>query len=210
MGFPTIFALFVIFALLFNHRLNRLTRLEREAKVAFWESERDSLSVRKKEFVEENYLRPDISSLTFPQLDVKDYDLVLYESLKSKLLELSTKDMMNFSHLTNTEIRLQFGTANQTAIADNESAYNTYLKTLADYGKFMNEQGELNEAIIALEECIRMKSEYSRHYLFLAQLFAIIKNEEAFHQLCEKASTIDTTKQTNIHQKLINYWSTLS
>jgi len=210
MGFPTIFALFVIVALLFNYRLNKITRIERKAKVAYWETERDSLSVRRKDFAQEDYLRPDMTALTFPNLDVKDYDLVLYESLKSKILALSSKDMMNFSHLTNTEIRLQFGTANQTTIADNEANYNSYLKALADYGKFMNEQGELPEAIAALEECIRMKSEYSRHYLYLAQLFSTTKNEEAFHQLCEKASYIDATKQTNLRQKLLDYWSTLN
>jgi hypothetical protein len=208
MGFPTIFAFFAIVLLLLNFRLKRLTREEHKAKVAFWQKERESLSVRKQSFSLDDYIHPDITRLQFPILELEGYDQLLFDSLTKKIDALSRKDMMNFSQLTNTEIRLRFGTANQTVIENNEHNYTSFIKALAEYGKLMEQHGEFNEAKNAFEICIALHSEYSQHYLSLAGLYAMEKNEEAFQQLCEKASLIDATIQSKIQDKLRAFWDT--
>lgn len=206
MGFPAIFAFFIVVVFLFNYRLKKASREEKKVNVTFWQKERESYSVRKQALSEADYLHPSIEHLCFPTLALDSYDQQYFDSLKNKITSLSKKNMMNFSQLTNTEIRFRFGAANQNIISENETNYNAYLKALAEYGKFMNTHNETHEAIAAYEECIDLKSEYSVHYLSLAGLYASQKNKEAFHILCEKASVIDSTSHTKIHEKLITLW----
>lgn len=202
MGFPAIFALFTIIAILFNYRLKKISKEEAKLRDAYWEKERESLIVRKKQFEEQDFIRADIRSLSFPSIEFTGYEAKQYQSSIDKIKALAGKDMMNFSDLTNTEIRLRFGTANQTVIAANESNYGTFLKALFDYGHLLESVGEKEEAQKAYEICIAMKSEYSRHYTALALLYHEQQNREALHTLYETASLVDQKAHTNIVRKL--------
>lgn len=202
MGFPAIFAFFVIIAILFNYRIKKLTREEAKVREAFWQRERESLIVRKKDFDENDFITPDISSLRFPNVEFIGYELKLYQASIDKINSLIQKPMMNFSGLTNTEVRLRFGTANQTTITNNEGNYNSFLKALYDYGQLMEKSGETEEALSAYEICISINSEYTKHYISLAKLYLQQNNKKALSALREKASQVDQMAQTKILSKL--------
>ncbi len=206
MAFPSIFIIFVIFVVLFQYHLRKNMRQENINREQFWNNEEKSLSTRRKEFNDDDYIKPNLSKLSFPTVPSLNPGQTLhYKQVKNRLQELSSMDLMNFSNLTNTELRIRFGTANQTVITQNEANYNNFLKSLADYGHLMIEFEEINEAIVAFEECIRLGSDYSDHFLTLAQLYLQKKQRYKLTDLIEKAESLDSLNRSIILKKLASF-----
>ncbi len=206
MAFPSIFIIFVIFVVLFQYHLRKNMRQENINREQFWNNEEKSLSTRRKEFNENDYIKPNLSKLSFPTVHSLNPGQTLhYQQIKNRLQELSSMDLMNFSNLTNTELRIRFGTANQTVITQNEANYNSFLKSLADYGHLMIEFEEINEAIVAFEECIRLGSDYSDHFITLAQLYLQKNQRYKVTDLIEKAESLKSLNRSIILKKLASF-----
>ena len=172
MAFPSFFIIFIIFILVFQHHLRKNNKIERKLKDEFWQKEESSLVIRKKEIPQEYYIHSDISSLSLSipeNIDPGDKGQV--KQLIKRIKDLSNQDMMNFNQLSNTELRLKFGTANQSIITNNEYTYHNFLKTLASYASLMKEYDKGDESIKALELCISLGSDYSQHFYALGQLY---------------------------------------
>lgn len=206
MHIPVLFIWFLIFALVFYYNIKKTTKKDNAAKEAFWQKEQTSLSVRKKEFEPSDYIKPDMSRLSMvtpPSMDPGDR--MHLEQLRQRLHSLESLDMMNFAHLSNTEIRIRFGTANQTIITTNEQHLHVFLKTLAEYGMFMSRHNEKDEAIAAFELAIDLGSDYSNHYVELAKLYASEQNSKAIERLMDKAHHVQTLNQSLILNKLSTF-----
>lgn len=203
MAFPSIFIIFVIALFVFQHHLRKNMKVEDKAKDEFWRKEQASLVVRKKEISPEDYLVPDISKLSFniPEA-VEPGDELQLKQLIKRIKELSTHDMMNFSDLTNTDIRIKFGTANQSIITENEYTYNNFLKALASYAHLMNDYSQKDESIMALEECVSLGSDYSDHFVLLGQLYLDNQMTSELNKLKETVSKLETSNKKGILDKL--------
>lgn len=203
MAFPSFFIIFVILIFIFQHHLRKNIKAENKSKDEFWQKEQSSLVVRKKEFTQDDYIVPKIDELSLavpPNMEAGD-ELQLKQLIK-RIKDLSSLDMMNFSQLTNTEIRLKFGTANQSIVTNNEYTYNNYLKTLASYAYLMNEYSNKTESIIALEQCISLGSDYSEHFHYLAKLYLEDHSTDKYKQLIDKVNKMTTLNKKGILEKL--------
>lgn len=208
MAFPSFFIIFLIIIFIIQHHLRKSRRLEETKKQAFWQQEQQSLSVRKKEFSKTDYIYPDLTQFDFALLNLLDPSIkIQLKQIESDLQRLAKLDMMNFTHMTNSEIRITFGTANQTVIQSNEEHFDLFLKTLAKYAHLMSDQEEYNEAILAFEHCIDLGSEYHDHYLSLATLYEKAHKKEALHHLIEKASSLNSLNKQALVKKLNSYLS---
>lgn len=203
MAFPTVFILFVILIFVLQHHLRKNTKLNDKAKDDFWQKEQASLVVRKKEFTPKDYIVPNIANLTLsiPE-DLAPDDALQLKSLVKRIKDLSKQDMMNFNYLTNTELRLKFGTANQTIITNNENTYNNFLKALASYAFFMNDNNHINESIQALEQCIELGSDYSEHFIYLGQLYINQHLNSDLQELIDTANNLNSLNKKGILEKL--------
>jgi tetratricopeptide (TPR) repeat protein len=110
--------------------------------------------------------------------------------------------MMNFSNLSNTEVRLKFGTANQSIITTNEYNYNNYLRTLSEYAGIMADNNNVPEAINAYEQCIALKSDYSNHFIELGKLYKTQNMSTQLKELFEKAELLESLNKKGILEKL--------
>lgn len=203
MAFPSFFIIFVILIFIFQHHLRKNMKAENKSKDEFWQKEQSSLVVRKKEFTSEDFITPNIEelSLTIPP-DMDPGDELQLKQLIKRLKDLSSLDMMNFSQLSNTEIRLKFGTANQSIVENNEYTYNNYLKALASYAYLMNEYKNKAESITALEQCISIGSDYSEHFHYLGKLYLEDRKVDEYKQLIDTASKMTTLNKKGILEKL--------
>lgn len=203
MHIPVLFIWFLIFSVLFYYNIKKTSKKENAAKEAFWEQEQASLSVRKKEFDPSDYIKPELSRLSMVTPSTMDPgDSMHLSQLRQRLHSLETMDMMNFSHLSNTEIRMRFGTANQSIITTNEQHLHVFLKTLYEYGVFMVRHNETDEAIAAFELAVDLGSDYSNHYIELAKLYEARHNWASIEKLIHKAEAIQTLNRTLILNKL--------
>jgi len=203
MAFPSFFIIFVILIFIFQHHLRKNNKIENKAKDEFWQKEHKSLVVRKKVLSKEDYIVPDITNLalSIPQ-DMEPSDELQLKQLVKKIKDLSTHDMMNFSDLSNTELRLKFGTANQSIITNNEYSYNNFLKALASYASLMNDYNLVDESLLALEQCISLGSDYSEHFSHLGQLYLDKHMQAEFNALKDTANTLISLNKKGILEKL--------
>lgn len=206
MAFPSFFIIFIIIIFVIQHHLHKSQRIEDANKREFWQKEERSLSIRRKEFTKENYIYPSLAVYHFDDLyNLNPSDRMQFQQLAKDLIRLSKLEMMNFSTMTNSEIRLAFGTANQTIIQANEEHFDLFLKTLSKYGHLMLQNNYVEEATLAFEQCISLGSEYHDHYITLAEIYKNCHKKEAFNKLLKKASDIESINKNALIKKLNNY-----
>ena len=190
MAFPVVFLWFVLAILIFRHHLRKNTKAQDEASRAFWKKEEASLVVRKKALEPEEYIHP---TLTTDDLKGEAYynklgktQLLRHEVYLHEILQL---DMVNFSHMTNTDLRINFGTAMLTIIEKNENNYTAYITTLYKLAKGVYEAGDLNYACKLLEEGVGVGTDNRQHILLLAEIYLKLDNREAFDNLYSVAES---------------------
>ncbi len=203
MAFPSFFIIFIILVVLFQYHLRKNMRIEEQAKEKFWQKEKESLIVRKKNFSQEDYIKIPDDNLPLDKVpDFSQSDLMYYKQLIHQLHQLEPLDKMNFSHLSNTDIRLQFGTANQTIIQNNETNYNNYLQVLGKLAKLYLDNNDRDMAQGILERCIAMKSDYRDHFMGLASLYADTGRRQALEDLIQKAESLESPLKKGLTQSL--------
>lgn len=202
---PSFFILFLTFVLIWVYHSHKGQKKYQAEKEAFWQQEEASLLVRKKEIPADLYFRPKINQLLFPCLDLSPDKMTKYNKLKDQIQASAPLPMVCFSDLSNAEIRLQFGTANQTFISQAEENYWAFLGFLYEYALFMA-ASHPDQAVLALEEAIRLKSDISHHFILLADLYAGRSNVSALENLLVLAQSLKSSSKSkildHIHQLL--------
>lgn len=205
-SFPIVFVLFLIFTFIWQHHLHKNSRQHDRLKEAFWKKEEASLVVRKKIIPADLYYHPNLTGLDFiiPSY-ISQEQKHHFLQLKRQLIESASQPMLSFPHTSNTDLRLTYGTANISLIESAENNYNHFLNLLFNYAKWMNENDRPNEAIVALEECIRLDSEVSSHYFLLADLYSTLKKTDSLLTLHQKATSLECLTK----DKIIRYLESL-
>lgn len=180
---PSFFILFLTFLFIWVWNLKKNQKKYENERTKFWSKEQDSLVVRKKDIPDSLFYRPNLSALTFPQLSPENKDFKKSETLVRQLQDSLALPMLRFRDISNTDLRLQFGTANQTYITQAEENYDAFQNFLYDYAALMKENSFSEEAISALTEAVRLDCDSSKHYILLADLYFEQKNYHALEQL---------------------------
>lgn len=199
---PSFFILFLTFVFLWVYNSKKRQKIHDAERQAFWKREEESLIVRKKEIPSELYFKPDISQLEFPiyKLDIAAQQKA--GKLKQQLENSVNLPMLSLSELTNTDIRFNFGTANQPFITQAEENYQAFLGFLYDYALLAKEQSLIEEAIASLEEAIRLKSDISKHYMLLADLYMETSNPYGVKKLLILAEDLTSPSKPKIVEYL--------
>lgn len=194
---------FLMVVLVFQHQLKKNMAVEEKTKQNYWEKERESLVIRKKELQPSDFISVDLQALHLNcPADLGEADYRYCQSLIEKIRLFSEKKLMNYAHLSNADLRLKFGTANQDKITAYEENYNQLLKLLGDYGMFMRKNGEPEESIKAFELCVNADSDYSNHYKELAELYLETDQADKIEELITKANGLSGQNRLMIQQRL--------
>ncbi len=190
---PILFIWLLIAIFVFRYKMKKSSKTREEATRAFWQKEEASLVVRKKALDEADYVHPSLS-----EADLKPpsyYDETGLSQLKrqdSYLRELIQQPMVNFAHVTNTDLRLKYGTAMLTSIEQYEETYNAYVTTLYRMAEKLLEAGEGNYAAKLLEEGIQLGTDNRKHYLLLAKYYLSNNRIEKIEGLIDQAQALES------------------
>ena len=200
---PIFFIWFLIAIFIFRHHMRKNSIAQAKVSDAFWKKEQESLVVRKKELLPEDYLHPTLS--------IEDFkDEAYYESIGQKelvrqadyLKSLVTQPMVNFSGVTNTDLRTTYGTAMITTIQAYEENFTAYTTTLYTMAEKVHDTGEVAYAIRLLEEGIKLGTDSRTHYLLLAACYKDLGDTGAMARLIERAKTLDSLTKESLLQDL--------
>lgn len=194
---PLILGLFLLFILLYAIARNQITRKEKETEEAFWEKERRANHTPKK----------DISNLAYITIPLDSFPLGKHQTegileLESVLTQLSEKKIFSCNGMTNTELKLEYGTANFTFLSECDEHYTQLIRTLMDYAKLLTAEHHTEDAITVLEYGLSIRSDISENYTLLATLYSEKGEKHRIRSLIEIAGALTSPNAESIQRKL--------
>lgn len=159
----------------------------------FWEKESQANATRKADISGLDYIKIPFEKLPF--LDTQDTELLV---LQNNIKSLADNPILNLTGLTNTDLKLTYGTANITFLSDCDSNFTTLVNHLYKWGQYLYDNGKIPEALQVLEFGISCRTDVSKNYILLANIYKEINVPEKIDNLIGTAGSLKTLKQDSI------------
>lgn len=157
--FPLL-AIFIVFCLLLSFYIKKNDATQQQVQDEFWEKERRSNAVRKKDITKLDYI-----SIPLDKIPVK-----LESSTEKTIFALAEKPMLNFVGISNTDLKLEYGTANLELLTEYENNFLEFVALLPNYATELIEAGETESARMLLEFAVSVNADSRKIDNLLATL----------------------------------------
>ncbi len=181
-----ILASLIIFGSILSGLMKKHTKETQQAKQSFWDKELAANNVRKKSLDDLNYVTIPLD--TFPLQVMADNEKI--QEYISIAETLSTRKIVNFTGITNTDLKLTYGTANITALSEYDENYTTLVTTLQRWAKLLYDNGYHKEVCTLLEYAVSIGSDVSNTYYLLADIYKTEGNTDKIMGLISAASDL--------------------
>ena len=196
MAFPFL-TVFIIFLVVTYARREMISKRQREREEAFWAREEEAEHTPAKNLSEIETIKVPLSSLPIGAVD--DDDLMLIEE---ELAALSKRPILNVNGMTNTDIKLTYGTANFDAVSQMGENFDRLIMLLCDYAKELIQGGHNEEAIAVLEYGAEIGSDISANYVLLGECYHSLEKDEALTRLKERVAASELPLKESILAQL--------
>lgn len=199
MKFP-IFASFIVFCIWLGYEIKKHRRMESKAYDSFWEKEAAANSTRRKSLDDLPYIEIPFDRL--PMELLKD-DPVIAEYHET-LRELSKSPIVNFTGISNTDLKLMYGAPNIDLLSRYDQSYTILVRTLQNLAKVLYEKGYVNDACCILEFAVETRSDISATYKLLSSIYLESNQPEKVQALIPIAQNLNTSLSSHIVSILEN------
>ena len=181
-----IFASFMVFSAWLTFQLRKNRDLNEKASSDFWENENMANSVRKKQLEDSDFVVFPFDKL--PSGESFSPDPV--PECLTILNDLSDKKMVNLNGISNTEVKIRFGTANISILTEYDANYESFVKNIYLLCQHLYDIGRKEEALMLSEETILTGSDSLSHYKLMIQIYREQGNFAGISWLRENAEKI--------------------
>lgn len=197
MKFP-IFASFIIFCIWLSYEIHKHRKHEEESSEAFWETERRANSTRRKSLDDLNYITIPFASL--PMDALKDDSAV--KECHETLHILSEGPIVNFTGISNTDLKLKYGAPNIDLLMLYDQRYTTLARTLQNWAKALYDNSLMQEAQTVLEFAIETRTDVSASYKLLATIYQQKGEPDKIAKLIPVAGSLNSALSSHIAASL--------
>ena len=190
-------ASFLLLCAIVLYYTKRSDKADEIAKKKFWEKEHRANSTRKKSLDSLNYITIPKEIL---QMQPNPFTEEIRDYLKD-LQDLATLPIVNLTGISNTDLKLAYGTANITVLTDYDSHYSTMVTKLDKLAQCLADIGETQLAKDVLEFAVSTGTDVSKSYYLLASIYKEESPEKIKELIC-CASTLNTMMKDSIVHKL--------
>lgn len=188
----------IVFCLLIAYENKKHKKMEEKFKKDYWDRESQANSTRKKSLDNLEYITIPFDAL--PMETMKDNSHILgYHTL---LKDLSTQKIVNFTGYTNTDLKLEYGTANITCLSEYDQNYTLLARTLQEWAEILYAADFADDAQTILEFAISTRTDISRTYYLLADIYDDKNEPEKKAMLLETAQTLRSAMKNAIVRTL--------
>ncbi|MCR2047285.1 hypothetical protein NSB25_08350 [Acetatifactor muris] len=167
-------ASFITFSVLISYNVKKQARKNRSSEKDFWTRESQANSVRRKPLDNLNYVTIPLEK--FPtHLMNENADVMECIGIVESLASRKTVNLTGWS---NTDLKLEYGTANITVLSEYDQNYTLLVRTLQKWSDLLLESGYDKEASVLLEFAVSTNTDISRTYYQLADYW--ISQGESF------------------------------
>ena len=154
-------AITLVVIIVLGYYRSKVTQSQDNAEKAFWE----------KELAAGNTRRQDLEKLDYITIPLEQFPLGLNTDAEKELVALSKERIKNLQGLSNTELKLQYGTANLDELSSYESNFIRLQQVVLEYAKELCTADRRADAIHILEFMLQNGGDISGLYLELATLY---------------------------------------
>lgn len=178
--------------------MHRAKRKEQDINREFWEREQKANFTRKKPLDDLNYITIPDDILGMEPANATEE---IRDCLKD-LNDLSSGKIVNLTGYTNTDLKLEYGTANINILSDCDFHYTNMVTLLQKLAELLHENAEDALAVDVLEFAVSTGTDVSKTYYLLAELYADAGTPEKIELLITMAENIHSLMKDTIVQKL--------
>ena len=144
--------------------IKRQEKQKKDNENLFWEREHQANFVRRKSLDGLNYIS--VPTEQFPTHLLSD-DSTVKECIDI-VNNLATQKILNLTGFTNTDLKLEYGTANITELTEYDQNYIVLVRTLQKWADALLAAGHRSEATVLMEYAVSTNTDVSRTYYCLA------------------------------------------
>lgn len=191
-------ASFIILIAVISHLIRKHNRTMEQEQQSFWSKEQAANNVRKKPLDDLAYI-----TIPFEKLpcDCHAENTDISEIIES-LHVLSERKIVNLTGITNTDLKLTYGTANITVLTEYDQNFTVLVTSLQKWAEALYELGAVKEAKTVLEYAVSVDSDVSTSYELLADIYREANDEAALDALIEHAENLSSSSGKIIVRKL--------
>lgn len=188
-------ASFIIFVLILNYFILKSNQNHQNSEDGFWEREQKANFTR----------RQDISNLCYITIPPEIIPQNLHTDAEKTLLELSSKQLLNLTGMTNTDLKLQYGAANLETLSQCDSHFTTFVRTVPVYAKELADAGHTENARQLLEFAVSCQADSRSIYTQLADMYQQAGQSDKIQGLIASANGLRSLDGPIIAEKLKSY-----
>lgn len=191
-------ASFITFCLLVSYNIKKQARKRKRDEKDFWAREAEANSVRRKSLDGLPYIK--IPLERFPTHLLNDNGEVL-ECIET-IASLTSEKIVNLTGWSNTDLKLEYGAPNITALSQYDQNYTLLVRTLQKWADALTEAGYKDEAIILMEFAVSTNTDISRTYYQLADYWAARGRGDKIEQMMRTAQGLRSSNKDAILRHL--------
>lgn len=195
----SIFFILGFISLLIRSSSSKTNKNREDAAKTFWDKERESNFVRKKDISNLPYIIIPMESLPFQDTDNSDIN-----RYQDTIKRLADRKLLNLSSQTNTDLKLAYGAANFPFLMDCDNGYTELIRTLQQWGKALYNSNNLSGARTVLEFAVVCKTDIAASYTLLGDIYSSSNSTEQIKSLLEAAKLMNSPNKNNVVSYLKN------
>jgi len=195
---PLVLASIILFCGLIAYENNKHKRSTDKKEKNFWERERAANSVRRKPLDDLEYIS--IPKESLPMLIMAEHPDVA--ECHQIILDLSTEKIVNLTGISNTDLKFQYGAPNINLLTEYDQNYTMLARTLQKWAAILYENGYVEETKTILEFAISTRTDISKSYYLLADIYLRDGQPEKIASLIEVAGTLNSAMKDSIVRTL--------
>ncbi len=193
-----VLASLIIFVLVIFHNVRKSGRQQEAQEKIFWERERMANNVRRKSLDGLEYIKIPLEILP---LHILAQEESVADCLRM-INELSMQPIVNLTGKSNTDLKLEYGTANITALMEYDQNYTLLASTLQQWASLLYNAGYIEETRQILEFAVSTRTDVSGSYDILSDIYVTNKDFQKIHALMQTAETLESLNKDVILRHL--------
>lgn len=195
---PFVLASVILFCALIAYENKKHGKQSDKQEKSFWARENAANNVRRKPLDNLEYISIPMDSLPMHVLTGNE---TISECLQI-IQDLSTQKIVNFTGISNTDLKMEYGAPNINLLTQFDQNYTLLARTLQKWAELLYENGFVEETQKVLEFAVSTRTDVSKSYYLLADIYKEKNEPEKIDSLIEVAETLNSVLKKSIVRTL--------
>lgn len=195
---PVLFASFIALILIITFSIRNQAKQAKQKEEDFWSREHRANFVRCKPLDHLKYVKIPLESFPTHLLNDDPRVLECIEVLET----LTSRKIVNFTGYSNTDLKLEYGTANLETLTECDQNYTLLVRTLQKWADVLLEAGCDGDAATLMEFAVSIETDVSRTYYLLADYLVSHGQAAQVDRLVRTAENLRSANRDSILKNL--------